>query len=164
MKTKACPNCGKSTFANSKNCIHCGYSFSNSSNNFLEIEEKARQLFESVDWQVKMSEPVLLDNKHLMPDITLYYNNELFGFVELYKGASPEMLAKKLNAIREYFTVLKPKIMVVTNLFSYYVSFFGEPFQKMMYVPTPFEGELVVSTVEEYFNTKPNNGGGNDGR
>lgn len=160
----ACPYCGKTNLPKAKQCISCGASLEQKEKlTELEIEKRAVTLFKNAGWTTSLGYE---NNRNYRHDIVLSFDNEVVGFVEITKNLSGQKLMHKVQQLKNYIVNEKPKIAVLTNLFTYYVYYDGHPFIEMKHVPTPFEGEFLVDFVKKCLDdmTNKNNGDDNDGR
>ena len=95
-----------------------------------QFEDKAIAAFQNAGWDVCSSQ----NQTH---DITLFFNNEVCGYVDLFYNLDEERFERKLKKAKQFAYSCKPSLFIVTNLVSFYVSRNGGPFEKTYYMPTP---------------------------
>ena len=95
-----------------------------------QFEDKAIAAFQNAGWDACSSQ-------NQIHDITLFFNNEEFGFVDLFYNLNEERFESKLKRAKQFVSTSKPNLFIVTNLVSFYVSRNGGPFEKTYYMPTP---------------------------
>lgn len=129
-------------------------------NSGVELEKIAIQLFESVGWEVKQPK-----EQKSAYDFDLYYNQELWGHVDLFLNLNEKTLTNKLLQMKKFIREEKPRIVVLTNLTSYYVKFGNNKFEKLNYVPTHDSHPFIEQAIEDYIDDYNNrHGGGNENR
>ena len=114
----------------------------------LEFEKTIKTKFIDAGWDID-------DNYHesfFRPDIALYHDKKLFGFVEviMYREGNEKFLLKKLEQISHIAKEIKPIIFVVTDGVRYHVSIKGKPFEVIHFAPGPFSYYAVMGLIEEY--------------
>ena len=144
---KKCPKCSGIVFKTATICFHCGHKFITNELSWDMLEKQAVSLFEMAGWHAVIPTH---RSKSRCYDIVLSLNKKEVGFVEIFKGLSERALIKKIKTFRDCVVEEKPQIAVLTNLYTFLVSYNGKPFIEIKHTPTPFEGEFFVDTVKEY--------------
>ena len=122
-----------------------------------EIEKLAIERFEQAGWLVKNEN----GSKRTMYDLALYDGEKFYGYVEIYKNLRPEIIVKKLMQGKAILDKEPPKIFIFTNLISYYVSYFGKPFEKIYHVPTKEDWPFVAKVLEDFVEVVEKGGNSN---
>ena len=138
---KGCPNCKRNIFRTVTKCPICGYEFISTDCSAEIIEKQAVSLFEMAGWVVTASE-----KRH---DLELSFNGKSAGFVEIFKDISESNVAKKITLFKKSLLQEKPKIAVLTNLYTFFVSYNGKPFIEIRHAPTPYEREYLEDFLKE---------------
>ncbi len=108
-------------------------------------EEFIYKLFETAGWTVKFD-----DRKQCgyCPDLSLYKQDELYGYVEVISHLSDEKLNKKLIQIKHFFKENKTKVLIITDSINYYVVYKNDV-KNICWAPTPEELELITKEVSQ---------------
>ena len=147
MKFKNCPKCGQRNFIRSKECVKCGHVFELSKKfDYVEFENNAVSAFNNNGWAAKMPN----QSKKVQFDIELYYKEELYGYVELIFNPSKQKLLDILNRSKDFISNNNYKIFVITDLTTFYVSYFKKGFEKTYIMPTPYSYPFLVQTINSF--------------
>lgn len=138
---KKCLKCKLLVFKTITKCPFCGYEFISTDCSAEKIEKLAVSLFEMAGWEVITSE-----KRH---DLNLSFDGERAGFVEIFKNASESGIAQKITLFKKSLLQEKPKIAVLTNLYTFFVSYNGSSFEEIKHVPTPYEGVFLADFLKE---------------
>lgn len=97
-------------------------------------------IFKNLGWAVNMEEVI---NGHRF-DLTLRYENKIYGFVEVIRSDNLLEKAKDITFIlNEIVKEVKPLIFVITNGYAYDVYHKGEFFGTLSVPPTPEDVNLL---------------------
>lgn len=82
-------------------------------------ERKVYEAFKNAGWEVVYEpEKLRVDERHIyIPDFALYYENELYGYVEAISSIvlSPVHMMKKITLIKGLIKKYKPFIFIITE-------------------------------------------------
>ena len=153
METKICPKCGQHILAKSEKCPLCGVDLIDiNKQTGPQLEQLAIRLFESGGQKV-----IVPNGSKLTADLLLYHENKLMGYVFVYKNLKGKNLLNTLQLCQKIIKNEKPKMVVFTNLISFYVKYEGKEFEKLYRAPTIYEYEFIKQALDEYFEYLKNN-------
>ena len=143
---KKCPKCGGFVFKTTTKCYLCGHEFISTDCSGEILEKRAASLFEMAGWEVVATNDPPKSYYH---DLVLSYNGTVVGFVEIFKNLTKEKMLHKIMQFKKCVIEEKPKIAILTNLHTFFVSYCGKPFEELKHAPTPFEGDFFADHIKE---------------
>ncbi len=113
------------------------------------LEEEIKHIFKEAGWDIRAAQT---PHGSFCPDFEIFSENRLYGYVEVYNAANPEVLVAKINKIKRWLEGLgqMPLLLILTDGFEFHISEYGEPFEMYHYVPSPTSYPVLVSLIKDY--------------
>ena len=111
------------------------------------VFDKAINIFQRLGWNITKEEKI--ENSNKFADITLRYNDKIYGFVEIVDTKDLHTKTRKITwYLDEYLKEHKTPVFIITNGYKYDVYHYGEFYGSLTIPPSPknvntlFGGEL----------------------
>jgi hypothetical protein len=103
----------------------------------IDLEKRCADMFLSAGWAVKRETRVQFGDRSFVPDLTLDYQGESFGYVEIFSFQNEQNTRRKIDIAASYATSIKSPVFVVTNGVFFDVYYYGRYCGRRTCLPTP---------------------------
>ncbi len=116
--------------------------------NESEVESHCINIFTNLGWDVEREK--IVEGINFRPDITLSYNGQTCGFVEIVADMSIEIIKRKKDLMTSFLDEVKPRLFVLTNGESFDIFYNGKYATTQTVPPSP-EGMSAMGRIMMYY-------------
>lgn len=116
------------------------------------LEKRCLNMFQVAGWDTSYNMTVEISkNHHFRPDITLSYDNNIWGYVETSILLDNDHRSVLRFIERTDFIINKfnPTVFILTNGYIFELYLDGEYFDQISYIPSPEDIKLLLKSKKE---------------